>query len=213
MAAAAAIESEFHLKIRLRNHANVPTATLMESERMATLIFREAGVSTEWHDCRVTPEKSDLVCDEPAGPAEVSIEVVPSETLRRRGLQRETLGAAMLPAELTKAFASEGLVCASCVKDLVVSHGREVEIEQLNSAVLGSVIAHELGHLLGVRNHGAIGVMHTPWSSQELTMAQQGRLLFASGEKRIIQAQVRMRQIAERESSPSRELLTSGLRR
>jgi len=211
MAAAAAIESELHVTIRLRNYANVPRATLMESEREATLIFQEAGISTDWHECRVPPGHSDFSCEAPIGSAELSIEVVSSQTMRIRGLQHETLGVAILPAELADAFATQAFVCASCVKDLVMAQGRDLETKELKSAILGSVIAHELGHLLGVRDHAAVGVMHMPWNKQELTMAQQGRLLFTSDEKRAIQAQVRMRQIAECAPRASRELLTSSL--
>jgi hypothetical protein len=37
--------------------------------------------------------------------------------------------------------------------------------------------------------------MHAPWTREELAMAQQGRLLFMPGERRAIQAQIRLRQM------------------
>jgi len=92
-----------------------------------------------------------------------------------------------------------------------MAQGREMEMRELTSAIFGSVIAHELGHLLGVRNHAAVGVMHMPWNRQELTMAQQGELMFTSSEKSAIQKQVRMRQMAASTLRPQPALLTSGL--
>lgn len=70
-------------------------------------------------------------------------------------------------------------------------------------------MAHELGHLLGIRGHSMLGVMHMVWTRQELTMAQQGRLLFTSDERRAIREQVRKRQMAAYAARPSRKLLAS----
>lgn len=212
MAAAPAMESELRITVRLRNYANVPNAILMEAERTATWIFQEAGIVTDWLDCSVRSGQPGLAsfCEAAVGPAELSIKVLPSEMIRHVGLHHATLGVALLPVESSEEkFATDAFVCSSCVKDMAMARGKDLERESLKSAILGSVIAHELGHLLGVRDHSTFGLMHTPWNEQELVMAQQGRLLFTSTEKRTIQVQVRMRQMAASAGRPPHRFLTS----
>lgn len=215
LAAAASVENELRITVRLRNYADLPSATLNEAERSAAWIFHQAGIATEWLDCSQPPVAANLDtrCDAPAGPVEVSIEVLPGETMKHLGLQHTTLGVAVLPAEsgTGETFATDALVCSRCVNELAMAEGQDRETETLKSAILGSVLAHELGHLLGIRAHSAFGVMHTPWNRRDLTMAEQGRLLFTPGEERAIQAQVRKRQMAPCVPRNTHALLTSSL--
>jgi len=215
LASAAAVESELRVTVRLHNSADVPKATLMAAEHEATWVFQEAGIATEWLDCTATFGQPDFlpVCQSAIGPAEVSIEVLPREKAHQVDRCRETLGASVVPADRTDEalLATEAYVCYSCVNGLALSVGRQNEVVDLVPAILGSVFAHELGHLLGVRDHSALGIMHTPWTGQELTLAEQGRLLFTAAEKHIIEAQVRMRQTAACSTHSTHKLLTSRL--
>jgi hypothetical protein len=200
LAAAASVKNELHITVRLRNYADLPRARLIAAERGATRIFHQAGIATEWLDCSKPPVATNLHsrCEAPAGPVEVSIEVLQGETMEHLGLQHTTLGVAVLPAKLEsgETFANDALVCLRCVNELAIAQGEGQESESLKSTILASVLAHELGHLLGIRAHSVFGVMHTPWDRRDLTMAEQGRLLFTAGETRAIQAQVRKRQMA-----------------
>jgi hypothetical protein len=45
--------------------------------------------------------------------------------------------------------------------------------------ILGHVIAHELGHLLGLDSHSPTGIMRADWSRTDLEDAFSGNLLFA----------------------------------
>jgi len=195
LAAAVGIESELRITVRVRNEADLRKATLIEAERVAAWIFHRAGVATDWLDCTATSLQPRLSspCEVPAGPAEVWIEFLPAKGMKHLGFEHRALGVALLPAE--EMFATDALVCCPCVKNLATPITTAVETESMTSAILGSVIAHELGHLLGVREHSLFGVMHAPWTREELAMAQQGRLLFMPGEQRAIQAQIRMRKM------------------
>lgn len=188
------------ITVRLRNYANLPSATLNEAERGAAWIFHQAGIATEWLDCSKSPAAANLHtrCEAPAGPVEVTIEVLPGETMDHLGLQHTTLGVAVLPAQSKagETFAKDALICLRCVNEMAVAQAEEQETESLKSTILAGVLAHELGHLLGIRTHSVFGVMHTPWSRRDLTLAEQGRLLFTAGEKHAIQAEVRRRQTA-----------------
>jgi len=215
LASAAAMEKELRVTVRLRNSADVPKATLMAGEREATWVYQKAGIATEWLDCTATSGQADLlpVCESAMGPAEVSIEILPLEKGHHVDHCRETLGASVVPADPAEEdlLPTEAYVCYPCVSGLALSVGRQNEVVELVPAILGSVLAHELGHLLGVRDHAALGIMHTPWTGEELTLAEQGRLLFTCAEKRIIQAHMRMRQAAACASHSPYKLLTSRL--
>jgi len=195
LAAAVGVESELRITVRVRNEADLREATLLEAERVAAWIFQGAGIATGFLDCTVTSLQPRLSspCEAPAGPAEVSIEFLPAEEMQHLGFARTSLGVAVLSVE--EMFATDAFVCCPCVQNLARPITTEVETESMTSAILGSVIAHELGHLLGVHEHSLFGVMHAPWTREELAMAQQGRLLFMPGERRAIQAQIRLRQM------------------
>ena len=193
LAVAAGVESELRIAVRVRNEAHLPVANLIEAERVSAWIFQGAGITTEWLDC--SPAFTQLAvsspCDVPTGPAEVLIEFLPDKGLKHLGFEHRTLGVAHIPVE--ERFATNAFSCCPCVKSLASTIASDVERESLTSAILGSVMAHELGHLLGVRDHALRGVMHAPWSREELAMAQQGRLFFISKERRAIQAEIQRR--------------------
>ena len=119
------------------------------------------------------------------------------------------LGFAALPdSPDPEKLATDAFVCATCIEELALAKGRELERDSFYAAILGSVMAHELGHLLmGMEGHSAAGIMHMPWDLEEFTMLLQHRLLFTRGEERKIQAQVRSR-MSEELSVPRRRTLS-----
>jgi hypothetical protein len=51
-------------------------------------------------------------------------------------------------------------------------------------AVLGNIVAHEVGHLLlGTGQHSASGIMAASWSHKQLVSAAQGLLRFDRAER------------------------------
>jgi hypothetical protein len=65
-----------------------------------------------------------------------------------------------------------------------------VKHEQAVAVLLGHSMAHELGHLLGLRRHSASGLMHDPWSSTELDWAARGGLTFLAAEAEAIRSRL-----------------------
>jgi hypothetical protein len=58
--------------------------------------------------------------------------------------------------------------------------------------ILGSVLAHELGHLLlGLNSHSATGIMRAAWGPEELHSAAMGRMGFTASQVRTIQERYR----------------------
>jgi hypothetical protein len=67
------------------------------------------------------------------------------------------------------------------------------------SVLLGTVIAHELGHLLlSTNSHSALGLMRANWSSKELWAVEHRAMYFSSSEsERVRQAVIARRQSRE----------------
>jgi len=60
--------------------------------------------------------------------------------------------------------------------------------------ILGSVIAHEIGHaLLSVDGHTDIGIMRGIWDIHDLSEAEQGRLVFTPKQAEVIRTEVARR--------------------
>ena len=54
--------------------------------------------------------------------------------------------------------------------------------------LLGTVIAHELGHLLlSTNSHSAFGIMRANWSAKELWAVEHRAMYFSSSESKRIQ--------------------------
>jgi hypothetical protein len=77
---------------------------------------------------------------------------------------------------------------------------RAVELEGSNYAgrgeILGAIMAHEIGHLLGVTRHSDAGIMRGDWQDQELKSIAKGRLGFTEDQARVIDAAIVRRQQA-----------------
>jgi hypothetical protein len=72
--------------------------------------------------------------------------------------------------------------------------GRLASSDREISIILGSAIAHEVGHLLlGPNSHSAGGIMQGEWGPKQLQLALMGRLLFASQQEKLIRAEARRR--------------------
>ena len=60
--------------------------------------------------------------------------------------------------------------------------------------ILGSVIAHEIGHLLlGLNSHSDTGIMQKRWERKQLQMVTTGNLLFTAAQGKLMQAEMQRR--------------------
>ncbi|MGD0578266.1 MAG: hypothetical protein ABSC08_04995 [Bryobacteraceae bacterium] len=90
-------------------------------------------------------------------------------------------------------------MCPHCCEEL--TNGSKT----LQTALLGHVMAYELGHLLrGTGSHVASGLMHAPWHANEMQIIAFGGRLFTPEEAGRIR-----RQVAERLSGEG-PVLTAG---
>jgi len=176
---------ESKIQVFVYNYAGVAPATLARAEREAARIYSHTGIETEWLECPLTPDVAAQypACQLPVSPARLEVRVLSRNMSERLGLTKATFGSALLPEGV--GFGMIAQVCAHCSEEL--AKGSEV----MYAAILGHVMAHELGHLLlGAGSHGSTGLMHVPWYKKELENVAQGALLFTSREGERMRRQV-----------------------
>jgi hypothetical protein len=181
------------ITVRIHNYAQVESSVLVKSERTTDEILSEAGLQVVWLDCwaRRIPA-NEPVCESPMGPADLILNLLPQPMSRRFDLRIGALGVALEEAGGGLAF--DAWIFCDLVKN-AAAHGHLT-----HEVLLGTVIAHELGHLLlSTNSHSAFGLMREHWSGKDLSAVERRAMYFSSSEsERIRQAVIARRQATER---------------
>jgi len=156
------------------DYAAEPDATVKRAVETAQTPFRAAGVPTDWWVCRHSDGPNEH-CALPAG-SYLKVMVVRQWEGHMEG--REAMGLALTLA------GKRGIVCYVLVEPSKVLAERT---SQPAAVVLGSVMAHEIGHLMGLR-HGPNGIMKPKFERRDIQDATMGNLHFANGEAKALRA-------------------------
>lgn len=156
------------LSVAVYDYAGADAATLKSAQRVAGEAYRNVGVEIEWvdagrHDGETTLYVN-LVTDDMRSPSPISNEAV--------------------------GYATPGSLAANAIYDRIrtVARKRHVPVD----AMLGYVIAHELGHLLlPAPSHSPSGLMR---ATLDLKLTARRKLQFTSDQA----AQIRERLTASR---------------
>jgi hypothetical protein len=166
------------MKVSLCNLGQFPAPVLTRAKAETESVFQSAGVQIEWRACDEGPNGSTRSA---------------WFTLRLRSDRPpDTAGAASLDA-MGRAFLSRdgwgnlADVYAEAVSALAERHQSDP------GALLGHVIAHELGHLLLGPGHVPDGVMHGAWNATQLKALRQRGLKFGPSERGRIVEQLQAR--------------------
>ena len=186
-------DGDKQITIRIHNYAQIESSVLLKAERTTDDILREAGVEVVWIVCSAgTIPAKEPSCGTPMGPTDVILNLLPESMSRRFHLRGDAFGVALEDAE--GGLGSDAWIFCDLVKDAAAQR------QLTQSVLLGTVIAHELGHLLlSTNSHSAFGLMRANWSRKELSAAEQRAMYFSSSEsKRIQQALMSRRRSRER---------------
>jgi hypothetical protein len=170
-------DPDSRIQVLVYNYAGVAPETLAAAERQAARIYEHAGIEVSWVDCPAAPEEMahQPQCLHAPSPDRVALRLVSGNMGAQLGLSRSTFGLASTPKD--DGFGVLAMICAQCAEQK--AHGDR----EMYAALLGHVVAHELGHLLlGTDSHGPVGLMHFPWGTDQLHRIAQGALLFTPEE-------------------------------
>jgi len=177
------------ITVRLYNVAEAPDNRVARATAEASEIFERVGVSVTWLDCSGPVPQAE--CNAVRGAAVVNLRLMPAH-MQPKQLPRGIFGFAVMSTK--GGFSSIANVYIERVSE--ISDGRKYRRDVL----LGSMMAHELGHLLlGANSHSKKGLMTLPWGPKVLLAADRGMLSFSKSEAlKIVKAVQERRQAVER---------------
>ena len=172
-AADAAPAADAKVAIRTYNYAGVSAAELASARSEAAHIFRRAGITLEWLECRV-PGGEGAACTEPLLHGR-DLMLRLTDRLPAEGERIVALGESMLDREQRS-----GVLMTIDVFPVRAIAGRAATGVP---TLLGRAIAHEIGHLLlGSAEHPRTGLMRAMWSHEELRGAKPASWAFSARE-------------------------------
>jgi hypothetical protein len=157
-----------HFTVFVYDDAQISSDVLAPAEQRATLIFVRAGLDLNWVNCPgVNTDHTLSSCDWTGGPDHLVQHII---THVASSTSDTAFGVAFIGPDGTGKYCD---VFWKRVEELHTSD--DVDL----AALLGSVMAHEIGHLLlGSHAHAISGIMRGHWESSQLHQIAMGTLLF-----------------------------------
>jgi len=179
--------TNLEMTIHVYDYAGIDPGELAEAEALAARILHEAGLRTQWSNCRFSPAATALRrCAAAGGATHLYIRLLPEPMAGKLAASTTILGMSLPTSPGT--FPVDAYVFAERVG---------VFAEQDRGAVpplLGAAIAHEVGHLLLAGNaHTVTGIMSARWGPKEKKDALMGVLTFSRRQSEQIRADVSQR--------------------
>jgi hypothetical protein len=148
--------------VSVYDDAGVAPEIVLRAEAQASRVFRDAGIDVRWRNSLWGQTTELMPMAAPANCARLNVRILPHS----RDLAGEIFGVAFLGED---------------------GHGQQADIfyggiAKLSArgthdtgVLLGSVMAHELGHLLlGSHSHSSAGIMRGRWDDTELKLTLAG---------------------------------------
>jgi hypothetical protein len=171
------------LILRVYNYARIDPVSLASSEKVAAAVFQNVGVAIVWVDCPLSQVQSARypACQEGMGTTDLVLKIIPHYMAMKLEAQNEPLGIAKPCPESEPACELSVLYYRV---DELATRGYRAD------RILGHVIAHEVGHVLG-SGHSDVGIMRGEWSRYDLQRISWGLLLdFTDDQSRQLRSAV-----------------------
>ncbi len=160
--------STAQLTVLVYNYADAPETKLAEAEAFAARSYRAAAIDTKWLECATSQDGSRRfqACEQVTDKHRLFLNLV-----------SERMG-----AEISPGRGSGDTLGTALVLQAFVIYPRVCKMASLwgvpDYVILGSTIAHELGHLLlGPNSHSTSGIMRGSFHRRDLQL-ESGQFLF-----------------------------------
>ena len=156
-------ENDLHLTLVIYDYAHVGEQTLGDAERATSHIFERLGIQLIWREgFSYAAQRHNALVPEPEDPTTLVVKLEPEEDAALYGVLSNCGGIALGPNATVFARRSGG-------------------------TWLGTIIAHELGHiLLGLNAHSVTGIMRPTLLPEDWVKAEQGTLGFTHSQNQQI---------------------------
>jgi hypothetical protein len=166
------------ITVLVNDAARVSASVLSKAELETARIFRAAGIEISWVNCS---EESAIVnedCRHAPGANEFVLHIVPTG----KTSTDLVFGLAFLGQDGSGRYCN---VFFDRIEE--ASRGRGTNVSQL----LGTVAAHELGHLmLGSHAHSRWGIMEPAWEEESLRQIGMGTFLFSREQSTLMKTRI-----------------------
>ena len=182
--------------VHVFDFAPVPPGAMRMALSAASDIFDFAGIDSEWDVC-IASKHQPVPSAAQAGGVPVQIKILPTG-MATKLVSRMAFGCAQKPKDENPGFLA-----------YVLYHRIETAAHSSDwdaGILLGIVMAHEVGHLLGLEDSD--GIMHPSFSREDVKRASLGHLRFSAGDaNRLRTLVVAHNDKAARWSSPQGDLV------
>jgi hypothetical protein len=179
-AAARVADRPLTLTLRLRDYQHLSPKTLTNTQQHVAEVYRSIGIETAWAPTQ-DQSKSREAWMAAGAIEEFSIMIVSSTRIAAQ-CPTNALGCAAVGQ-------SGGGRVAYVIYDRIVNVAIQANWDA--DALLGIVVAHEVGHLLLPKgSHSPEGIMRGHWNVEDLQQTDQHRLAFTPEQARLIRRTV-----------------------
>lgn len=178
-------EAALRLTVRIYDYAGIAARTLQAASQEAATVLGKAGFETDWRFCEAAQGQVPETCNQPLQRGELAVRIVPRAKPKNGALGFTECGSAVENSEGLGAYAT---LYADCLSTMPSIDGL------MPSAMLGHLLAHEIGHLLlRGKDHADKGIMRPQMREEDWKLAAVGMLVFTPQQAALLRTELAAR--------------------
>jgi hypothetical protein len=199
---ASAQDTRLILTVHVFNDARVNPKTIEDAEKFATGVFHNSRVEIRW-DTVQAPDAQTKYDPKSVGLDHIRVTILPKKMAEQVGLAGDAAGftpGSGANRQLTYVLYDKVEALAQNPDHIAVRGLQYCHVNK--SVILGTAMAHEIGHLLlNLESHSPTGIMRAHWSMDDFLEASYGNLAFTAQQSASVRGDVARRMGAAGDSS------------